>query len=167
MIPHWYAVFTKPRSEAQATEQLQNQQYVGFFPKIRVLKRRAGQVKTLEEAMFPRYVFVRLTPGADNFAPIRSTRGVIDLVRFGGRPAYLPDDFIENLQRCCTDGAIDFTDDGLSPGEQIEVAHGPFEGAIGSLAKIKAEDRVIVLLNVMGRQTQVDLPRDSVLKYCA
>ena len=41
------------------------------------------------EPVFPRYLFVRLDFGVTNLAPIRSTLGVSDLVRFGEQRALL------------------------------------------------------------------------------
>ncbi len=163
MASHWYVVFTKPRGESQAAEHLCRQSYDAFFPKIRVNKRLARKVCAIEEAMFPRYIFVRLTPGHDNFAPIRSTRGAIDLVRFGGQPAFVPDGFIELLRSSCQSDLMDLTaDTSLQEGQAVEVIDGPFAGAVGVLASVKAQDRVVVLLELLGRPTRVELESHTV-----
>ena len=45
---------------------------------------RAGRRVALPEALFPRYLFVRLEAGRSNWSAIRSARGVVRLVEFGG-----------------------------------------------------------------------------------
>ncbi len=52
------------------------------------------------EPLFPRYLFIRLGQGhADqSWDPIRSTKGVSQLVRFGVSPAKVHDDLIDQLR---------------------------------------------------------------------
>ena len=79
-MTHWYLLYTKARSEETAQNNLRNQGFTCFYPRIRALsnKRKIAQ----DEPLFPRYVFVELARH-DNWQPIRSTRGVIKLVNFG------------------------------------------------------------------------------------
>lgn len=41
-MAQWYVMYTKPRQEIVALENLQRQNYSVFFPQARVQKRRAG-----------------------------------------------------------------------------------------------------------------------------
>ena len=53
----------------------------------------------VEQALFPDYLFIRLQAGVDNFGPVRSTRGVRQLVGFGDVPLPFDAAFIETLRR--------------------------------------------------------------------
>ena len=94
----WYAIHTKARQEYVAMENLVRQSYEVFLPLIRQSRRRRGRWQAVTEPLFPGYLFSRLDLEADNIAPIRSTRGVAGLVRFGGLPCPVPADVVENLQ---------------------------------------------------------------------
>ncbi len=87
----WYAVCCKPRQEAIAEENLLRQGFHVNLPRIRIRRHRRGQWIDAIEALFPRYLFIRIDPYRCNTAPVRSTRGVVGLVRFGGQPAVVPD----------------------------------------------------------------------------
>lgn len=56
-------------------------------------------------ALFPRYLFICLQSEEDSAAPIRSTRGVIDLMRCGNRPRVLPSGFVEIMSKQIKDRA--------------------------------------------------------------
>jgi len=72
---HWHAVFCKPQQDARAEENLLNQGFEIFRPKTRTRRMLKGRRRLLVESMFPRYLFVRLSRGGDDWGPIRSTRG--------------------------------------------------------------------------------------------
>ena len=80
---HWYLVHTKPRQEQCALQNLQQQGYQCYLPMLATEKLRQGRLVVSEEALFPRYLFIRLGLGQSDksWAPIRSTRGVNQLVR--------------------------------------------------------------------------------------
>ena len=97
-MPHWYAVQTKPRQEQVAVTHLERQHFEIFLPRIRAARHRRGRWQSTIEPLFPGYLFVQLEFGAQNTAPIRSTRGVIGLVRFGGEPQPVPRTIMQALR---------------------------------------------------------------------
>ena len=94
----WYLVYTKPKGEKTAQENLLRQGYETYLPLLGVSKRRRGRYITLIEPMFSRYLFIQLNQTSDNWSPIRSTLGVTDMVRFSGYPAKVPAELIEFLR---------------------------------------------------------------------
>ena len=159
-MAQWYVMYTKPRQEAVAQDNLQRQNYRVFFPKARVKKRKAGQACEVVEPLFPRYIFVHLEVGVDNFSKLRSTKGCIDLVKFGGKASPVPAELIDLIQcQLEDDGAIDLRRVAEPPevGASVRVSEGPFEGLIGTIAKHKGADRVLLLLNVLGGERMVQL----------
>ena len=81
----WYLIHTKPRQEHIALTNLERQGYTCYLPLLRVEKIRRRKAEVVSEPMFARYLFVRLSTSdnAPSWAPIRSTLGVSQLVRFG------------------------------------------------------------------------------------
>ena len=83
----WYAALCKPRQEMVAEANLANQGFAVYLPRLKNRHRRAGRWVDRVEPLFPRYLFVAAGLESQSLAPIRSTRGVSGLVRFGGQPA--------------------------------------------------------------------------------
>lgn len=163
--PYWFAVFSKPRREAEAAEQLERQGFTAFLPRVRLQKRLRGQWRMVIEPMFPRYLFLRATPGMDDLSPIRSTRGVVGLVRFGGEPRPAPDELIARLQNLCkgVDGALSLSES-LTPGSQVQILQGPFAGHAAELLSVDGRQRARVLLSLLGKTHAVRMPVDWLIQ---
>ena len=78
----WYLIYTKPRQERYARENLERQGYEVYLPLIRDRRRRKGRYVETVDALFPRYLFIHLDQDTDNWSPIRSTFGVSGLGLF-------------------------------------------------------------------------------------
>ena len=50
------------------------------------------------EPLFPGYIFLRLSKENDDWGPIRSSRGVIGVVKFGSYIPSIDDDFIADFE---------------------------------------------------------------------
>ena len=159
----WYVVYTKPRQEERARENLSNQGYTCFLPTLRVERLRAGHRVVLPEALFPRYLFVYLEVGRSNWSTIRSTRGVSHLVRFGGVAARIPSVLIDALLEQPAPQKELF-----AIGEQLKVIAGPFVGIEAELLRLyearDGEARVVVLMDILTRPQQISLPASAVRK---
>jgi len=163
-MAHWYAVYTKPRQETLAEKNLERQRYEVYFPRLKRTRRYRRRWTEVIEPLFPRYLFAYLREGQDNFAPIRSTYGVVDIVRFGGVPRPVPEGLIEALQAHEDQTQKVHLDSWKwRPGMQVEILEGPFAGLKGIFAAERAEDRVVILLQLLGRTNRVTFPRDNVV----
>jgi transcriptional antiterminator RfaH len=164
MKKRWYLVYTKPRQESVAEENLQRQGFEIWLPRLRMSRRRRRRWVDVVEPLFPRYLFIRLQAGGDDFAPIRSTRGVSGLVRVGMDPAQVPDPVVEALQQGADpdSGLLNPAPGRLARGDQVEVLEGPFAGLRGVFQLQSGEDRVVVLLDVLGQANRVKLSRHQV-----
>jgi len=151
-MKQWYLIYTKPRQELIAVANLQNQAYTAFAPQVSVKKRTNQGWKQVNEPLFPNYVFIQLDDVADDWKPIRSTRGVSGFVRFGsGVPAPISDALMRPLL------ALDWQ----QVSEQLSIYPKVGERVIVSIgdtwvsALVTAEDakgRVEVLLNLLGQE---------------
>ena len=162
---HWYLIHTKPREEACAEENLRAQGYQVYVPMLKTAKRRRGKWVDVIEPLFPRYAFLRLTAYEDNFAPIRSTRGVSRWVKFGEKPATVPDEIIDAIRASqqANGGAYIERTKTFKKGERVEIIEGALSGVQGIIHCDSGEDRVILLLNMLGRETATKVPRDSLV----
>ena len=165
-IERWFAVTCKPRQEAVAEENLLRQGFHVYLPRIRIRQRRRRQWIDAVEVLFPRYIFIRIDPLRRSTATIRSTRGVVGLVRFGGQPAVVPDTVMEALRQR-EDAASGLHEDKrplFSAGEAIKLVDGPLAGMEGVFTEQDGDKRVIVLLELLGKANKVTVSRDWIAR---
>jgi transcriptional antiterminator RfaH len=160
---NWYLVYTKPKQEGIAEVNLERQGFTTYVPKIRVGKRKKGRYMVEHEPLFPRYLFIFLNVGVDNFSPIRSTTGVTKLVSFGTTPAQVPSDLVAALKsRESTDGLQQIDADGFEPGERVSIQTGPFAGYEGIFLNKTARERVTILLDIVDQHLRLSMDRSAV-----
>ena len=154
----WYVIHTKPLGEAVAEVNLERQGYEVYLPRLLRPVRSRERWREAVVALFPRYLFLRLNEGQQSFGPVRSSKGVAEVVRFGARYAIVSDQVIADLH-----GRAD-PDTGLhrlrarSPfeaGGAVRVAAGPLDGLEGVFEREAGSERVVVLLNLLGRDVPV------------
>jgi transcriptional antiterminator RfaH len=153
----WYLLMAKPREDARAEENLRNQAFTVFRPTL--------QVNGKTQSLFPRYLFIQLDDENQNWAPIRSTRGVAGLVRFGQTLARVPDVLVEDLMSDAGQARTQAQFDQLSqliPGETLQVLEGGFMGSECLFKGMDAEGRVVVLMKIIGHYAEVALDRAQV-----
>lgn len=159
----WYLIYTKPRQEELALTNLTRQGYQVYLPRLRHWRKRRGKRVEAIEPLFPRYLFIFLDNQSDNWSPIRSTLGVASLVRFGADPARVPESFVAHLQaRESADGLHEWVEPELVPGDEVRVAEGPFQGYEGVLLAPSGQERVILLLDLVGREVRTRVSRSQI-----
>lgn len=152
----WLVVMTKPRMETEAKKHLIRQGFEGYLPMWLERKRRPSGWLKVQSAMFPRYLFVRPSNSEQSISPIRSTRGISQLVRFGMEPAWASEVLIENIR--AVEAARNNSRNELKPfkkGDQVMLLDGPFKGAPAEVLS-SGQHRVILLLQVLGQAQQLE-----------
>jgi transcriptional antiterminator RfaH len=169
-VLRWYLIHTKPSAEHVALANLERQGYAVYFPRVVKSVRRRARWRDTVAALFPRYLFLGLQEGQQALAPVNFTAGVAGVVRFGNRYGIVPERIVNDL-RSREDpmsgmhrltGCVPFV-----PGAQVRITSGPFDGLEGVFAREAGEDRVIVLLNLLGRDTAVHVPAGFVVPNLA
>lgn len=159
----WYLVYTKPRKECLAQEHLERQGYMTYLPQMRTARRRNGKRYYQTEPFFPRYLFIALDTINDNWAPIRSTSGVANIVRFGQMPQTVPDILVENIKARENPGTgLHEIDTAIKSGDKVRILDGPMADYEGIFMADSGGERVTILLTVMGKQARVKIHADAV-----
>lgn len=156
----WYVIQCKPREEERADVNLRNQDFEVWRPTLRREVVRQGRRTSVSEPLFPGYLFIRLSAVDDNWAPIRSTRGVARLVRFGTTPAVVPDAVLDALaaRLAMADAPSEPL---LVPGQKVRIEAGPFAGLEAVFAEHDGALRVIVMLKLLQQMQTLSLPLDQ------
>lgn len=159
MQAQWYVIQSKPRQEVKACNELQKQGYQVYLPTMVREKVVGGQRIQKEEVLFSRYLFIHLDQTNTNWAPLRSTRGVSGLVRFGSQ---IPSLSVEQLSAIKNWVEHLPKKDCFIPGQILEVIAGPFRGMQAIFEKLvrtaNGEERAIVLFELLGKTQQISAP---------
>jgi transcriptional antiterminator RfaH len=163
-MSNWYLIHSKIRQERIALENLELQGFECFLPLIRAEKLRRGTLQVVQEALFPRYLFIRLGTGlaSQSWSPIRSTLGVSRLVTFGQTPAKIDQDLIDQLRVKSESADVQLRH--FEPGEAVVVTDGPFVGLEAIYQTADGEGRVMVLLNILSKPVKMRVSPASIQK---
>lgn len=155
----WYLVNLKPGGLARAQQNLSRQGIVSFCPQRRRTERRRGRMVTGLRPLFPGYLFISIPRDAANWRSINATYGVVKVVCLEpGRPSRVPTDLVNVL--VASDASLD--EDALprglfNLGDDVRVAVGPFADLLARVEAMPEKDRVLVLLDMMGRKVRVTM----------
>ena len=153
---NWYLIKTKPRQENVAIKNLENQEYYTFCPIVKI--------KNNNVVLFPGYIFIHLDKKQENWSPIRSTKGVLNFVRFGLNYAQVPDNVIEFLianQHINKEKLINLNK--FKPGDKIQITEGVFKNCVAIFKSFKSDERVILLMNILGQQQAINIKQESLI----
>jgi len=162
----WHLVFTKPRGEDTAKINLERQGYRVYFPRVQQKILSRDRWRDAIDSLFPRYLFVQLNATLQSLAPIRSTLGVVNVVRFGNNYVVVPDKIVDGLisyadpdtglHQLCVGPLFEF-------GSAVRITSGVLAGLEGIFEGDDANNRVVVLLNLLGREMRIRISAGSVI----
>lgn len=163
----WFVAHTRPQSEAQAEYHLCRQGFEVYLPRFLKLWRHARRREWVPRPLFPRYLFVRVDPERARWRSIRSTIGVSELVCRGDVPVPVPPAIVSEIRaREDENGMVAMNSgDRFRPGDRVQIATGALCEQVGLFECRQDDERVIVLLELLGRQVRVRVPVEAVHAY--
>lgn len=160
----WFVVRTKVGAEERALWHLENQGFEAYLPRYRKVIRHARKTSTVLRPVFPGYLFVYLGLGQERWRAINGTVGVISLVQFGSAPQPLDTAIVDAIRQREEDGVVSLVPDSLKAGDRVRVREGAFAEHEALLAEVSDDKRVILLLDLMGREVRVSARKADLLK---
>ncbi len=160
----WCVVRTHPHAEIKAVENLRRQGFEAYVPKFRKLRSHARRQDVVSAPLFPRYCFVALDKACDRWHAIRSTIGVDRILGGDSGPANVRDEVVDELkQREDHDGFIQMDKkQRFSAGEPVKLIRGVFSSCSALFEGMADKDRVVVLLNMLGRNVRILIEETAV-----
>ena len=158
----WHLVHTKPRGEVRSLENLERQGFEVFLPMITLQKVRRGKLTSVTEPMFSRYLFIRTTKMVQDLSLVRSTLGVIQLVRFGTVPAKVPNDWVESMR---LQPAVH--EKLFNAGDKLLIGNGMLKGLDAIYVQPDGETRAMVLINLLSKPHVVSYETANLLPQSA
>ena len=157
----WFLAQFKPNSHKIAERNLRRQNFQTFLPLHEETKRKAGRFTTTLRPLFTGYLFVGFDASKGGWGAVNSTYGITRLVSFGDDPRPVPQDLISGLMQRCDDGGKLLPSRILKTGDTVEISGGPFAEFVATVENVDPNQRVWVLLELMGRTTRVAIHPDA------
>jgi transcriptional antiterminator RfaH len=154
-MKHWYLVQTKSRQEEVARQNLINQSFETYLPRIEI----NGKFIPL----FTKYIFLKLDDKNQNWSPVRSTKGVSNFVRFGLKFATIPNNVVKAIKAQESDTIDKFIDlSKFHKGDKVEILEGPLKGQVGLFDKYNSDKRIVVLFKILQQKQFLVLDESSI-----
>jgi len=169
-LPEWFCVRCQTKREHIAAGHLREIEGIEVFcPRLRYRKAtRRGKIWWVEP-MFPGYVLAKF-PMAEMERAVTYCQGVRGLVKFGSIIPSVPQSFVEAIKseirnrKDATEDELVTLSPTLEPGDEVEVATGPFQGMQGTVISVpNGAERVKILLEFLGKPHAVDMDFFSIL----
>ncbi|MCX7876767.1 MAG: UpxY family transcription antiterminator [Melioribacteraceae bacterium] len=158
----WFALYTKPRHEFKAEEQINKLSIECFLPKINVKRKWKDRKKNVETALFTSYIFIHATEIERRYA--LALDSIVKTVCFNGKPAVIPNDEIESIKILLENKADVYLTDNIKRGNKVKIIEGPFKDAIGTVLNVNSENWLYVSIEVLQRTVSVKLTKDCVYR---
>ena len=147
--------------------QMEDRIYQVMIPEeIRIEKKADGTTKEKLVKIFPGYVFIEMEVTDDSWFVVRNTPGVTGFLGSSGggtKPVPLPPEEINPILKKA--GLMEVPKLDIEIGEKVRVVTGPFRDQIGGIDSIDEEKQeVVVLVDMFGRQTPVELAFEDIEK---
>jgi len=154
---YWSVCRLRPHKEPTAVRWLGMKGYVVYLPRIRDFRIRQGRRIECRPALFPGYLFVLIE---SRWYSVGSTPGVIGLLRDELGPVKVSDRIIDEIRQRERNGLIELPRrEEFQIGDQVRILQGPFAGHLALYAGMKPRERVEILLQLLGSEQRVELPR--------
>ena len=153
----WTAAQIKSDQVKRAVWHIERQQFEVYLPLCRTSRRSTRVVP-----LFVGYVFVRVI---DRWHCLNGTYGVIRVVCSGGVPAVVREHEITRMRdQADKNGVIVLPLTKFQAGEKVRVLRGPLRDHVGVIhAGMTAKQRVAVLFQMLGRETQIDIRENDLI----
>ncbi|MDA1332507.1 MAG: transcription/translation regulatory transformer protein RfaH [Proteobacteria bacterium] len=159
----WLVIYTKPRQELRAQENLKFLGLDALFPLRPIEKIRSGAISVGFEPLFPRYIFVRndLELFQKVSHAVRNTRGVSKVLKFGGKFAELDEKTFKQM--------LDFEKvlsvnpvKAYEQGDNVVFSHGAFRNIQAVYQEPEGDRRVILLFDLLNKPVMLSVPVSAV-----
>lgn len=155
--PQWYVVHTNPKQEDRAESNLRCWGIETLHPKLKTrrVNEFSGALTYITKPMFPRYIFAKFD-ARQQLAKISFTRGVHNVVSFGGQPTPVEEDIIQIISsRIDSNGFVKLGEE-LKPGDKVVIKAGPLRDFQGVFEReLNDTERISVLLTTISYQGRV------------
>jgi transcription antitermination factor NusG len=158
----WFALYTKPRSEFKAEQQLIAANITNYLPTIKLLKQWSDRKKKVTEPLLRGYIFIN--SNEEERLISLEQQSIVRCIFDAGHPARIPDWQIDNIRTMLETKADIIVHKGIVPGAKVIIKDGPFKGIIGVVVEGETGKSISVAIDLLNRSVIARLPDESSLE---
>ena len=159
---NWYVIYAQAQKEAVAALNLEKQGFETYLPRYNKQCRHARRVYTRQAPLFPRYLFVRMDPQAQRWRAINGTIGVNYLICEGATPVAVAPRLINAIKAREDKGIVQVLLPAFDKGQKLCITDGPFAEIEGLFECVDDQERIVLLLDIMGQNVRTHVPSHAV-----
>ena len=161
MSKEWFILQFKPNSHHLAAKNLNQQGFETFLPLHDTTSRRLSRFINTSKPLFPGYMFIKFDRAESEWHKINSTYGVSHLITFNSILKSIPTILVDHLMKRYDLSGKLLPIQKLKKDDEVEVLKGPFANFIATVEKYEADQRIWILVDLMGRKTKIQTPSDN------
>ena len=162
MSKEWFILQFKPNSHHQAAKNLKRQGFETFLPLTDMTSRKASQFVNTTRPLFPGYMFITFNRANTEWHKINNTYGVSRLVTFNSILKSIPTALIDNLMKRYDLSGKLMPMQKLKKGDKVKVLNGPFANFIATVETYETDQRIWILMDLMGRKSKIQTQSDTI-----
>jgi transcriptional antiterminator RfaH len=161
MAKEWYVLQYKPNSHHIASNNLKKQGFEIFLPLHVSTSRKVSRFVNVTRPLFPGYMFITFDRTESKWHKINNTYGVSRLITFNSILKSIPTIFIDHLMKRYDLSGKLIPIQKLKKGAHVTILTGPFANFIAIVEKYEDDQRIWVLMDLMGRKTKIQTYSDD------
>ena len=161
MSKEWFILQFKSNSHHLAAKNLNRQGFETFLPLHDTTSRRTSRFINTSKPLFPGYMFIKFDRAESEWHKINSTYGVSRLITFNSILKPTPTSFVNYLMKRYDLSGKLLPIQKLKKGDQVTVFTGPFTNFAATVEKYEDDQRIWVLMDLMGRKTKIHTSSDA------
>ena len=161
MSKEWFILQFKSNSHHLAVKNLNRQGFETFLPLHETTSRRLSRFINTSKPLFPGYMFIRFDKAESEWHKINNTYGVSRLITFNSILKPIPNSFVDSLiKRYDLSGKL-LPIQKLKKGHQVKLLKGPFANFVATVETYEDDQRIWVLMDLMGRKSKIQIPLNA------
>ena len=161
MSKEWFILQFKPNAHHQAAKNLNRQGFEIFLPLHDTTSRKLSRFVNTSKPLFPGYMFIRFDRAESEWHKINNTYGVSRLITFNSSLKSIPTTFIDSLMKRYDPSGKLIPIVEMKKGDKVEILKGPFANFIATVEKYESEQRIWILMDLMGRKAKLQTPLNA------
>lgn len=161
----WFVVWTASRAEKRVESRIAALGIEVWLPTVTEKRRWSDRWRELVTPLFPGYLFARAA--AANWSQVLRTLGVVTVVKEGGRPALLTDNFVTSLRQAVESSsvAVERVAESLeyTAGDEVIVQDGILAGVTGVVRQKRGSRQLVIWVPEIGGGVALTIGTSAVL----
>jgi len=160
----WYVAKTQPNAETKARFHLVRQGFDVYLPQYLRRVSHARRISWQPRPLFPTYLFVTTSPAQQRWRSINSTIGISHLICDERGPLPVPRGVVDGIRENEDERGLVLTGRKVpfEKGAEVQIMSGAFADHTGFFECATDDERVVILLDLLGRQVKTRVKLDAI-----